>query len=173
MVPFPPCSMFPVASSTSLNASATVFANAGIAEYPWLPVFDPSTAASRPFTKPNLLTVNIDLVGQLNTAALAFQIFERQEKNEFGLRGKLIMTASVFGYYPCPSMPMYAAAKAGVVNFMRSAAEFYKTKDITVNLGMSRSSVVSSTDGAFGRQADSFASVSHGVALAPLQWHRT
>jgi len=110
-----------------------VFANAGIAELPWIPGFDPSTAASRPITKPNLATLNIDLVGQINTAALALQHFERQEKGANGFRGKLIMTASVFGYYPCANMPMYAAAKAGVVNFMRSTAEFYQDKDITVN----------------------------------------
>lgn len=110
-----------------------VFANAGIAELPWIPAFDPSTAASRPITKPNLATLNIDLVGQLNTAALALQVFERQEKGANGYRGKLIMTASVFGYYPCANMPMYASAKAGVINFMRSAAEFYQDKDITVN----------------------------------------
>ncbi|EIM79319.1 NAD-P-binding protein [Stereum hirsutum FP-91666 SS1] len=116
-----------------------VFANAGIAELPWLtpgPARSVSDALSQPITPPNLATVNIDLIGQLNTAALALQIFERQEKNELGLRGKLILTASVFGYYPCASMPMYATAKAGIVNFMRSAAVFFKARDVTVNCSM-------------------------------------
>lgn len=33
-------------------------------------------------------------------------------------------------------MPMYATAKAGIVNFMRSAAKFYKARDVTVNCSM-------------------------------------
>ncbi|KAJ7162300.1 NAD-P-binding protein [Mycena filopes] len=110
-----------------------VFANAGIAERPWLPPFDPETAASRPIVKPDLGTANINLTGQLYTAALALQTFERQEIGPSGFRGKLILTASVFGYYPSRAMPMYAASKAGVVNFMRSAAQYYADKNITVN----------------------------------------
>lgn len=46
-----------------------------------------------------------------------------------------MLTASVFGYYPCPTMPMYATAKAGVINFMRSISDFYADKGITVNSG--------------------------------------
>ncbi|KAK6972084.1 NAD(P)-binding protein [Favolaschia claudopus] len=110
-----------------------VFANAGIAEHPWLPPFNPETAASRPIVKPDLATANIDLTGQLYTAALALQTFERQEIGPSGFRGKLILTASVFAYYPSRAMPMYAASKAGIINFMRSAAQYYSTKNITVN----------------------------------------
>ncbi|KAF7297457.1 NAD(P)-binding protein [Mycena indigotica] len=111
-----------------------VFANAGVAERPWLPPFDPAAAASRPLTKPNLSTADINLTGQLYTAALALQTFERQEPSEqSGFRGKLIMTASVFGFFPTRAMPMYAASKAGIVHFMRSAAEYYADKNITVN----------------------------------------
>jgi len=104
------------------------FANAGIAEHPWLP---PTTDG--PITKPNFNTVNIDLYGQLNTAALALQHFERQQVGGNGFKGKLVLTSSVFGYYPCETMPLYATAKAGVINFMRSAALFYADKKITVN----------------------------------------
>ncbi|KAK7445082.1 hypothetical protein VKT23_014944 [Stygiomarasmius scandens] len=111
------------------------FANAGINEDPWLPNFDPSTSSSRPITKPNTKTLEINLVGQLNTAALAFQVFERQEPNpRNGFRGKLVMTASVLGYWPSRNLPLYAASKAGIVNFVRSMAEFYENKGITVNL---------------------------------------
>jgi len=108
-----------------------VFANAGIAERPWLPPFNPS--ASKPIVKPDLATANINLTGQLYTAALALQTFERQEIGPSGFRGKLVLTASVFGYYPSRAMPMYAASKAGVINFMRSAAQYYADKNITVN----------------------------------------
>ncbi|KAJ6574544.1 NAD-P-binding protein [Mycena capillaripes] len=110
-----------------------VFANAGIAEHPWLLPFDPETAASRPMVKPDLATLDINLTGQLYTAALALQTFERQEIGPSGFRGKLILTASVFGYYPSRAMPLYAASKAGIINFMRSAAQYYANKNITVN----------------------------------------
>jgi len=107
-----------------------VFANAGIAEVPWVPVtFKPE----EPITKPNFMTLDIDLIGQLNTAALAVQSFERQAIGPNGFKGKLILTSSVFGYYPCETMPMYAASKAAVVNFMRSSALFYANKKITIN----------------------------------------
>ncbi|KAJ6576142.1 hypothetical protein DFH09DRAFT_1311575 [Mycena vulgaris] len=107
-----------------------VFANAGIAEHPWLPPFDPAKAASR---QPDLSSTDINLTGQLYTAALALQTFERQEIGPTGLRGKLILTASVFGYFPSRAMPLYAASKAGIINFMRSAAQYYAEKSITVN----------------------------------------
>ncbi|KAJ6456477.1 NAD-P-binding protein [Mycena sanguinolenta] len=81
-----------------------VFANAGIAEHPWLPPFDPETAPLRPI-----------------------------EVGASGFRGKLILTASVFAYYPSRAMPLYAASKAGVINFMRSAAQYYAAKDIIIN----------------------------------------
>lgn len=115
----------------------TVFANAGIAELPWLPAFDPATAANRPISKPNFATLSIDCIGQLNTAALALQYFERQEKGANGFRGKLVLTASVIGFYPSTTMPMYSAAKAAIVNFMRSSAAFYADKDVTINCSKS------------------------------------
>ncbi|THU94889.1 NAD(P)-binding protein [Dendrothele bispora CBS 962.96] len=122
------------------------FANAGIAEYPWLPPFDPSTSSSRPIAPPTLKTLEINLIGQLNTSSLAFQVFERQPPNaRTGFRGKLVMTASVYGYWPCKSMPMYTASKAGMVNFMRSAAGYYGEKGVTINLiapNMSATSIV-------------------------------
>ncbi|KAF8166354.1 NAD-P-binding protein [Mycena galopus ATCC 62051] len=117
----------------TFNRIDYVFANAGVAEHPWLPPFDPETAASRPLVKPDLATADINLTGQLYTAALALQTFERQEIGPSGFRGKLILTASVFGYYPSRAMPLYAASKAGIINFMRSAAQYYATKNITVN----------------------------------------
>ncbi|KAJ6526949.1 NAD-P-binding protein [Mycena vulgaris] len=110
-----------------------VFANAGVAEHPWLPPFNPATAASRILVKPDLSSAEINLTGQLYTAALALQTFERQEIGPTGFRGKLILTSSVFGYFPSRAMPLYSASKAGIINFMRSAAQYYAEKNITVN----------------------------------------
>lgn len=110
-----------------------MFANAGIAELPWIPILETSPEAS--LTKPDFTTLNIDLNGQLNTAALALQLFLRQEEGAYGFKGKLIFTSSVFGIYPSHMMPMYCAAKTGVVAFARSQAQFYADKKITINVG--------------------------------------
>ncbi|KAF9261930.1 NAD(P)-binding protein [Marasmius fiardii PR-910] len=109
------------------------FANAGISERPWLPAFTPSTASTRPITKPNNTTLDVDLVGQLYTAALGLQVFERQDVNRHGFRGKLVLTASIYSYYTCATMPMYNTAKAGILQFMRSAAKLYDGRGVTVN----------------------------------------
>lgn len=77
----------------------------------------------------------VDLNGQLTTASLALQYFNRQPIGPNGFRGKIIFTASLLGYYPIATMPMYATAKAGILHFMRSAAMYYADKGITVNAG--------------------------------------
>ncbi|THU94892.1 NAD-P-binding protein [Dendrothele bispora CBS 962.96] len=111
------------------------FANAGITERQWLPLFDPTTSSSRPITKPNATTLDITLDGQLNTAALALQVFERQEPNpRTGFRGKLVITSSLTAIWPVKGLSLYCAAKAGVVNFMRATAAYYENKGITINL---------------------------------------
>ncbi|KAJ3974273.1 hypothetical protein EV361DRAFT_969943 [Lentinula raphanica] len=109
------------------------FANAGIAERPWLPYFNPATTCGRAITKPDTTTLDTNLKGQLYTAALALQVFERQAFNKHGFRGKLLMTASVYGLFPSAIAAMYASSKAGIVNFSRSAALMYAGKGITVN----------------------------------------
>ncbi|KAJ3774507.1 NAD-P-binding protein [Lentinula raphanica] len=109
------------------------FANAGIAERPWLPYFNPATTCGRAITKPDTTTLDTNLKGQLYTAALALQVFERQAFNKHGFRGKLLMTASVYGLFPSAIAVMYASSKAGIVNFSRSAALMYAGKGISVN----------------------------------------
>ncbi|KAK7041809.1 hypothetical protein VNI00_009098 [Paramarasmius palmivorus] len=109
-------------------------ANAGIAEFPWLPKFDPSTARSRPITQPKMAIVDVDLSAHLMTAALALQVFERQDLNRHGFRGKLVMTSSLYGVFPSMCQPMYSAAKGGIVHFVRASAQFHAKKDLTVNV---------------------------------------
>ncbi|EEB95879.1 hypothetical protein MPER_05085, partial [Moniliophthora perniciosa FA553] len=108
-------------------------ANAGVGEMPWIPKFDPSTVTSRPITKPDLFVTEVNLSAQLHTAALAFQVFERQELNRHGFRGKLVFTASLYGIFPSMCQPMYSASKAGIIHFMRASAEFHADKALTVN----------------------------------------
>src|SRR5215213_3136845 len=50
-----------------------------------------------------------------------------------GNAGVIINTASLIGLWPMPSAPVYAAAKAGVVNFSRSLAYLFEEANIRVN----------------------------------------
>lgn len=50
-----------------------------------------------------------------------------------GNAGVIINTASLIGLWPMASAPVYAAAKAGVVNFSRSLAYLAEESNIRVN----------------------------------------
>ncbi|GIZ43260.1 hypothetical protein CKM354_000649200 [Cercospora kikuchii] len=92
-----------------------VYAIAGIGEKVWIPN-DPT---STDFVEPNLKVLDVDLNGVLYTCALAIQQMRRQEPDETGFRGKIAVTASVCGFYCVPTLPIYTAAKHGVVGFTR------------------------------------------------------
>jgi 15-hydroxyprostaglandin dehydrogenase (NAD) len=56
-----------------------------------------------------------------------------REMKRSGRGGVIINTASLIGLGPMASAPVYAAAKAGVVNFSRSLAYLAKESNIRVN----------------------------------------
>jgi len=107
---------------------------AGIGETKVLP-FPEETAISSPddFAEPDLKTLHVDLTGVVYTIALAIQQFRRQERDAQGRRGKLGLVASVCGLYQSPSLPLYTAAKHGVVGLARSYGRFLPAEGITVN----------------------------------------
>ncbi|KAL0578848.1 hypothetical protein V5O48_003172 [Marasmius crinis-equi] len=112
-------------------------ANAGISEGSgWLPPSPSPSSQPPPITKPNLATVETNLLGALYTSALALQVFDRQPPHaKHGFRGKLVLTASIYSYWACASGLMYAGGKAGVLMFMRSMARMCEMtgRGITVN----------------------------------------
>jgi NAD(P)-dependent dehydrogenase (short-subunit alcohol dehydrogenase family) len=52
---------------------------------------------------------------------------------ELGRGGVIVNTASMGGLRPMPTVPVYAATKAGVVNFSRSLKYFHEEANIRVN----------------------------------------
>jgi len=81
-------------------------------------------------SKPDVLAVDVDLYGVVYTAHLAIQFFHKTaEKTGSEATGLIGMTSSVSGIYPSGHQPLYAAAKAGVLNFMRSMALQFKQTD--------------------------------------------
>ncbi|KAK5555584.1 hypothetical protein LTR46_006609 [Exophiala xenobiotica] len=106
-----------------------VYPIAGIAEVNWLP----NRPKQEGFVKPNLSVWDVDGTGVLYTCSLAIQQFRRQEPNKFGFRGKIATVSSVRGLYAVPSMPIYCAAKFGVVGFVRSFGKHLPKEKITLN----------------------------------------
>lgn len=131
-----------------------VYANAGIIEPPWLPPASSITKLGDDFLEPDLGVISVNVNGTLYTANLAVQVFRRQELVD-GIRGKLIVTASVAsvslsihlcdvltdsfcwarscrGIYAMPQ-PLYCTSKHGLVGLVRAMALQHFSEGITVN----------------------------------------
>jgi 15-hydroxyprostaglandin dehydrogenase (NAD) len=72
--------------------------------------------------------VEIDLVAVIEATRLAVR-----EMRRAGNGGAIVNTASLIGLWPMPGAPVYAAAKAGVVNFTRSLGYLEEESGIRVN----------------------------------------
>lgn len=72
--------------------------------------------------------IDIDLTAVIDATRLAVREMKRA-----GHGGVIINTASLIGLGPMGAAPVYAAAKAGVVNFSRSLAYLAKESNIRVN----------------------------------------
>ena len=105
-----------------------VYPVAGIGEKTWTP----RTKSGEGFAKPDLGVLNIDLIGLLYTVSLALQQFRKQEVTD-GFRGKIGCVSSVCGFYCVPTLPVYTAAKHGVVGFVRSYGKYLPEEGITMN----------------------------------------
>ncbi|CRK38953.1 hypothetical protein BN1708_007923 [Verticillium longisporum] len=105
-----------------------VFANAGIVEHAnFYAVHD--TTKSRMPPEPDQRVVDINLKSVINTTYLDQHYFRLSPHG--GSDGVLVMTGSTGSLYPAEFCAMYAAAKAGVLNLMRSVAvSFYQVDGI-------------------------------------------
>jgi 15-hydroxyprostaglandin dehydrogenase (NAD) len=72
--------------------------------------------------------IEIDLTAVIDATRLAVRMMRQT-----GNGGAIVNTASLSGLGPMPSAPVYAAAKAGVVNFTRSLAYLADEAGIRVN----------------------------------------
>jgi NAD(P)-dependent dehydrogenase (short-subunit alcohol dehydrogenase family) len=72
--------------------------------------------------------VEIDLVAVIDATRIAVREMKRSGKG-----GVIINTASMGGLLPMPNSPVYAASKAGVVNFSRSLGHLAAEANIRVN----------------------------------------
>ncbi|XP_036324014.1 alcohol dehydrogenase 2 [Rhagoletis pomonella] len=83
-------------------------------------------------TDPNVeLTMNINLIGLINTT---FEALPFMDKNKQGRGGVIVNIASVLGLEPCPPAAVYCASKFGVMGFSRSISDpyYYKITGVAV-----------------------------------------
>ncbi|KAI7181924.1 hypothetical protein KC316_g6828 [Hortaea werneckii] len=93
----------------------------------------PNDPTSKGFVRPDLACLDVDLYGVTYTVSLAVQQMRRQERDEEGIKGKIAVTASVCGFYCVPTLPIYTAAKHGVVGLTRSYGAYLPEEHITLN----------------------------------------
>jgi len=80
--------------------------------------------------KPNLKTLEVDLVGTVFSIKLAVRYMK---KNKGPQKGSIICTASNAGLYPFPIAPLYAMSKHAVVGAVRSLAKPLEIDGIRIN----------------------------------------
>jgi 15-hydroxyprostaglandin dehydrogenase (NAD) len=82
--------------------------------------------------KPNLKTIEVDLLGPVYAAFLAIQYFRSNSPNT---GGKIVVTSSNAGLYGAAAQPQYGIAKFGCVGLARSMGGSQRLLDehITVN----------------------------------------
>ncbi|KAJ5933464.1 hypothetical protein N7454_005793 [Penicillium verhagenii] len=118
-------------SFLDLNRLDFVFANAGVVERTNFYAPQPPTESIVPPPEPDLLPINADLKGVVLTTWLAQHYFRLSPQE--GRGANVVMTASCIAFYPSFYCPLYSAAKAGVVGFMRSVAPNFQANGIRVN----------------------------------------
>ncbi|KAK5166815.1 uncharacterized protein LTR77_007544 [Saxophila tyrrhenica] len=90
---------------------------------------------SKPPGKPNMATLNIDLIGPYYGIKLAahYMSLPSTGAGKPKLGGKIVVTSSAAGIYPIPQCPQYGMAKHGLVGLVRSLAPRSSTVGITIN----------------------------------------
>ncbi|KAK3621091.1 hypothetical protein LTR56_023017 [Elasticomyces elasticus] len=106
-----------------------VFANAGVVS---AQDFYAESGLVGPPTEPSYKTLDIDLRAVINTSVLARHYLARADNK--ARQKSLIITASCGGFYAVPNDPLYAAAKHGIIGFVRSIARrYWNAEKIRVN----------------------------------------
>jgi NAD(P)-dependent dehydrogenase (short-subunit alcohol dehydrogenase family) len=84
--------------------------------------------------EPNTICTDVDFKGVMYGTTLATHFMRH---NPQGKGGKIIVTGSMVGVYPCATFPEYCAAKAAVHQWVRTVGPVLQKKDnITVNCVM-------------------------------------
>ncbi|KAH0827733.1 15-hydroxyprostaglandin dehydrogenase (NAD(+)) [Fonsecaea pedrosoi] len=107
-----------------------VFANAGILDREDFCAPSEASGDDGP-PRPDVLVIDVDLYGVVWSTYLALHYFRKNASKA----GKLAMTSSSAGIYACSEIPLYAAAKHGIIGLARGLGKRMKEQGepITVN----------------------------------------
>lgn len=87
--------------------------------------------------EPDTSCTDTDYKGVIHGTVLARHFMRFNPPSEDGIKGRVVVTGSLFGIYPVALMPEYAAAKAASHHWVRCVGPVIKGKDaITVNCVM-------------------------------------
>lgn len=81
--------------------------------------------------KPDLICTDIDFKAVVYGTELAVHYMRHNPAGITG--GKIIVTGSIVGIYPCPTFPEYSAAKAAALQWVRVMAPMLLKESITIN----------------------------------------
>lgn len=79
-------------------------------------------------------TMAVNLTGAFHVAQAAAQRMVRQERDENGVRGKILFTGSWTQSRPCPRSAVYGASKAGVQMLAQCMAQELAPEGVLVNV---------------------------------------
>jgi NAD(P)-dependent dehydrogenase (short-subunit alcohol dehydrogenase family) len=96
-----------------------VIANAGIAAEDEINIREHELDVEVP-SKPELRTLNINLIGVFYTTKLALHQFQRQHRTDAKAESVLILQGSLAGYLSIPNVPQYNASKYGLRGMLRA-----------------------------------------------------
>ncbi|KAK3698971.1 hypothetical protein LTR37_016662 [Vermiconidia calcicola] len=94
-----------------------------------------SSDSTKPPKKPNMKTIDVDLIGPYYGIKLAahYMSLDSTSAGKPKLGGKIVITASAAGIYPIPLCPQYGMAKHGLVGLVRSLGPVASAVNIRVN----------------------------------------
>ncbi|OAL45662.1 15-hydroxyprostaglandin dehydrogenase [Pyrenochaeta sp. DS3sAY3a] len=131
-----------------------VFANAGISREISF-ILDEEKPS-----KPQLPTLEVNLIGVLNTVKLATHYIKKNEivnEPRGASRGSIVCTSSIAALYPFPIAPIYAASKAGVVGLVRSLAA--PLEKVAIQINSVAPAFIATNLGAGAENRDSFGKI--------------
>jgi NAD(P)-dependent dehydrogenase (short-subunit alcohol dehydrogenase family) len=94
-----------------------------------------SSDSKKPPKKPNMKTIDIDLIGPYYGIKLGahYMSIDSKAAGKPKPGGKIVITASAAGIYPIPQCPQYGMAKHGLVGLVRSLAPVSAKVNIRIN----------------------------------------
>lgn len=146
------------AGHTKFGRIDAVFVNAGITEH-GDQFFTSSLDSSGHLAEPDRRTLNVDMDAAADTTKLAIHYLRKNGSSG----GSIVLTASLAGYLASAGLPLYSAAKHGVVGLMRALKQECVKLSIAISVvapGITVTPILTATNAPLGHhvQPEAYAS---------------